>query len=144
MAAERDVGDELRDRMAGSAFYGWAGLDLVRAEPGEVELAFVAGPHHLNLQGLVHGGMLATLADTATGFAIRTMLDPGRRHATVQLDVRYLAPGGPGRIVARGRVVQLGSSLAYAEADVVDEAGTLLAKGQATHALGRSPDARDA
>jgi uncharacterized protein (TIGR00369 family) len=143
MADEWEALDDIRDRMASSEFYAWAGLELVRVAPGEVDLRFDAGPHHLNLQGLVHGGMIATLADTATGFAIRSRLEPGRRHATVQLDVRFLSPGAPGRIEARGRVVQLGKTLAYAEADVVDASGTLLARAQATHALGRAPTGGD-
>ena len=43
-------------------------MRLVDARDGEVEIALEAEPHHLNLQGLLHGGVLATLADTATGW----------------------------------------------------------------------------
>ena len=89
---------DLQDRLQGSEFYRWAGVELVDASPGLVEIAFVAGPHHLNLQGLVHGGILATLADTAMGLAVRTVLQPGRRHVTVQLGRRVpLAGHVPGR-----------------------------------------------
>jgi uncharacterized protein (TIGR00369 family) len=123
---------ELRDRMAQSAFYGWADIELVHAEPGRVDVALQAGPQHVNIQGLVHGGMLATLADTAMGLAMRTVLEPGRRHVTVQLGVEYLSAGTQGRIVATGRTLKVGRQLGFAEADVRDDGGTLLARAHAT------------
>jgi uncharacterized protein (TIGR00369 family) len=122
----------IRERLRGSEFYGWAGIELVDASPGVVEVAFQAGPEHVNLQGLVHGGMLATVADTAMGLAVRTILEPGRRHVTVQLGVEFLSPGRPGRIVARGRSVKIGSQLGFAEADVVDTRDRLLARAHST------------
>jgi uncharacterized protein (TIGR00369 family) len=131
----------LRDRLQGSEFYRWAGVELVDASSGAVEVAFEAGPHHLNLQGLVHGGILATLADTAMGLAVRTVLQPGRRHVTVQLGVQFLSPGRPGRIVAHGRSVKIGSQLGFAEADVTDTNGRLLAKAQSTLSVTTDKDA---
>jgi uncharacterized protein (TIGR00369 family) len=124
--------NDLRERLQGSDFYRWAGVELIDAAPGRVEIAFEAGPHHLNLQGLVHGGLLATLADTAMGLAVRTVLQPGRRHVTVQLGVEFLSPGRPGTIVAHGRSVKIGSQLGFAEADVTDPKGRLLAKAHST------------
>ena len=128
---------DLQDRLQGSEFYRWAGVELVDASPGSVEIAFVAGPHHLNLQGSVHGGILATLADTAMGLAVRTVLQPGRRHVTVQLGVEFLSPGRPGTIVARGRSIKIGSQLGFAEAEVMDPAGRLLAKAHSTLSVTR-------
>jgi uncharacterized protein (TIGR00369 family) len=124
--------EELRERLQASEFYRWAGIELVDAGSGEVTIAFEAGPQHVNLQGLVHGGMLATLADTAMGLAVRTVLDPGRRHVTVQLGIEFLSPGRPGRIVAHGRSVKIGRQLGFAEADVVDARGRLLARARST------------
>jgi uncharacterized protein (TIGR00369 family) len=123
---------DLRDRMAQSEFYRWADIDVVHAEAGRVDVAFEAGPHHVNIQGLVHGGMLVTLADTAMGLAVRTVLEPGRRHVTVQLGVEFLSAGRPGRIVATGRSLKIGRQLGFAESDVHDDTGTLLARAHAT------------
>jgi uncharacterized protein (TIGR00369 family) len=130
-----DIERELAERVRRSAFHAWAGLELVRAAPGEVEIALDATAHHLNLQGLLHGGMIATLADTATGLAVRSMVPEGRRHVTIQLDVHYLSPGRPGRVTAVGRTVRVGTQIAYAEADVTDERGRLLARAMATVAV---------
>jgi uncharacterized protein (TIGR00369 family) len=124
--------EALRERLRSTPFYRWSGIELVDAQPGQAEVAFEAGSEHVNLQGLVHGGMLATLADTAMGLAVRTVLEPGRRHVTVQLGVEFLSPGRRGRIVARGRTVKIGRQLGFAEADVVDAGGHLLARARAT------------
>ena len=122
----------LRERLRDSEFYRWAGVEVIDASPGVVEIAFEANPQHLNLQGLVHGGILATLADTAMGLAVRTLLEPGRRHVTVQLGIEFLSPGRPGRITARGRSVKIGTQLGFAEADVMNADGRLLARAHST------------
>jgi uncharacterized protein (TIGR00369 family) len=132
MDGQDELIEELRERLQASEFYRWAGIELVAAGSGQVEIAFEAGAQHVNLQGLVHGGMLATLADTAMGLAVRTVLDPGRRHVTVQLGIEFLSPGRPGRIVAHGRSVKIGRQLGFAEADVVDARGRLLALARST------------
>ena len=120
------------------AFYGWAGLELVSAEAGEVVVALDAKrPEQLNLAGVLHGGVIATLADTATGLAVRSMVPAGRRHVTIQLDVHYLAPGSPGRVTAHAKTVRVGSQIAYAEADVHDARGRLIARATSTIAITR-------
>ncbi len=123
---------ELRERLQGTPFYRWAGIELTDATPGHAEIAFEARPEHVNLQGLIHGGMLATLADTAMGLAVRTELGPGRRHVTVQLSMEFLSPGKAGRIVAHGRTLKIGRQLGFAEAEVVDARGTVLARAHST------------
>ncbi len=134
MAEDARVRD-LRERMASSPFYGWMGMSLVDASEGEVDLTLETDPHHLNLQGLVHGGVLASLADTAAGLAVRTKLEPGRRHVTVQLDVRYLSAGAQGVITATGRAVRVGRQIAFADAEIRDANGRLLATAHATLAI---------
>src|SRR2546426_12803138 len=100
---DRELGAALVARMAETPFYRWEGITLVSSREGEVELALQVEPHHLNLQGLMHGGMIATLADTAGGLAVRTALEPGRRHVTAQLSVDFFRPVRAGRILATGR-----------------------------------------
>ena len=130
-----DLETDLRERLARSAFHSWVGMELVRAVPGRVEIGLDAAAHHLNLQGLLHGGVIATLADTATGLAVRSMVPAGHLHVTVQLDVHYLRPGRRGRVTAVGTTVRVGSTIAYAEADVSDHGGRLLARATATVAV---------
>ncbi len=107
-------------------------MRLERVEPGRVDVALEVLPEHLNLVGVLHGGVIATLADTATGLAFRTSLRPGTSHLTNHLSVTFLAPGREGTVRARGRVVKAGSRFGYAEADVVDDRDRLLARAFAT------------
>ena len=83
-------------RLAASEFHTWAGMEVTEAAAGEVTVAMDVLDRHVNLQGLVHGGMLAILADTACGLSIRSAMEPGRLHVTTDLDIHYLAPAKPG------------------------------------------------
>jgi len=127
-----DALEDVRQRFARSQFHNWIGMRLERVEPGEVSVSIDLERRHLNLVGVAHGGLVATLADTATGLAYRTVLRPGTVHLTSHLSVTFLGPGHGGRITARGRVVKAGRRFGYAEADVVDERETLLARAAAT------------
>lgn len=135
-----DTAAALRQRLAGSPFHAWLGIEVVDAGKGWVRVALEARAEHINLQGLVHGGLLATLADTAMGLALRTALEPGRRHVTIAMDVRFLRPGKPGRVEATGTAVRVGRSVGHAEASLVDERGRELARAQGTYSVTPLPD----
>ena len=70
--------------------------------------------------GVVHGGVIASLIDTATAFAIISLLDPGERVTTVDLTISYLRPLRTGRITAVAKVVRAGRRLFVASAEVFD------------------------
>ncbi|HWL89973.1 MAG TPA: PaaI family thioesterase [Actinomycetota bacterium] len=130
MVEGKDLFRAIGERLAASPFHTWAGMELVEASLGEVTVAMDVRDRHVNLQGLVHGGMLAILADTACGLSIRSAMEPGRLHVTTDLDIHYLAPAGPGRLFGRGKAVKVGRTLAFAEASIEDDEGKLLARAQ--------------
>ena len=137
-AARAGIENEIRERVAASSFHASIGIIVEHVRDGSVDLRLEAGPDHANLQGTVHGGVLATLADTAAGLAVRSAIPPGSRHVSVNLDVQYLAPATMGPLLATGRVVRLGRRIAFAEADVSDAGGELLARAQVTVAVSRT------
>ena len=144
-AAHAGIEDEIRERVAASSFHAAIGIIVEHVRDGSVDLRLEAGPDHANLQGTVHGGVLATLADTAAGLAVRSAIPPGSRHVSVNLDVQYVAPAGMGTLLATGRVVRLGRRIAFAEGEVSDAAGGLLARAQVTVAVSLAdPGAGDA
>ena len=127
---------DVRERFERSEFHsGWLGLTLERVAEGEVDVSMQVQPYHLNPMGTLHGGMIATLADTATGLALRSTLEDGQTFTTTHLGVTFLAPAHDGRVTARGRVLKHGRRLGYAEADVVDADDRLLARAAATFAV---------
>ena len=99
------------------------------------------GDHHFNPQGIVHGGVIAAIADTSIGLALRSMLRPGYTHRTAQLNVHFLSKGAGTRIVGRGRSLHLGQRMGYGEAEVSDAEGRLLARASATFIVLPAPGA---
>lgn len=85
------------------------GVRSTDAVDGAARLEMDADERHLNPAGTVHGGVLATLLDTAMGQAVRSTRDDVP--ATSQLTVTFLRPGRPGRLVVTGRVGKQGQHL---------------------------------
>jgi uncharacterized protein (TIGR00369 family) len=124
--------EEIRQRVAGSPFHQWAGMSLLSVGHGRSEVAMELADHHFNPQGIVHGGVIAAMADTSIGLALRSMLRPGMTHRTAQLNVHFLAKGEGNRIIGRGRTLHLGQRMGYGEAEVTDAEGGLLARASGT------------
>ena len=121
--------EDLRRRIAASPFHAGFGISVEHAAAGDVRLGWEARADHRNLQGLVHGGALATLVD------IRTIVGPSRRHVTIDLGVHYLRPARPGRLEAAGAVVRVGSQVGFAEGSVTDATGRLLVRASGTDSV---------
>jgi uncharacterized protein (TIGR00369 family) len=96
------------------------------ADDGTSRLELDATEEHLNEAGTVHGGVLATLVDTAMGRAVRSLSGENDVPATSQLTVTYLRPGKPGLLEATGRVSKQGDHLTVCEADVEQDGRTLV------------------
>ena len=87
------------------------------------------GEHHYNPIGSVHGGVFATLLDSACGCAVHTMLPEGVGYTSLDLNVKFLAPlrVDTGTVSCVGTVTHLGGRTALAEARITDGTGRLLA-----------------
>ncbi|WNV74072.1 PaaI family thioesterase [Geodermatophilus sp. DSM 44513] len=110
------------------------GAQVEDADDGGARIAFEVGEEHLNPAGTLHGGVVATLVDTAMGQAIRTTTGDGEVPATSQLTVTYLRPGKPGPLAVTARLRTRGAHLTVCEADV-EQDGEALAHAVATFAL---------
>jgi uncharacterized protein (TIGR00369 family) len=140
MGTDADRLTQVREGFARSKFHRtFLGAHLERVARGEVDVSLQVETRHLNLAGTLHGGLIATLADTATGLALRTTLDAGTTSLTSSLSMTFLRPGHPGKVTAMGRVVKSGTRFGYAEADVVDGEGRLLARAAATFTVMPDP-----
>jgi len=88
---------------------------------------------HRQLLGVVHGGMLATLIDTVAFWAVYYDIeDPDAWLTSVDLKLNYLAPAVSGKLFAKGLQIKVGKTLCYAEAEVTNGEGELIAHGTAT------------
>lgn len=88
--------------------------------------------YHLQLYGIVHGGVLATLIDTATYWAVFMRQPENAGLVNVELKLNYLKSVVSGTLFAEGRCIRAGRSLSYAEASIRDEKGELVTHGTST------------
>lgn len=110
------------------------GMRLVEIAEGRAVFALEPAEYHYNPIGSVHGGIAATLLDSAMGCSVNTLLPTGVGYTTLELKVNYIRPLtlGVGEVRAEGTVIHLGGRIATAEGRVVDAAGKLYAHGTTT------------
>jgi uncharacterized protein (TIGR00369 family) len=128
-----------RERAQANLFWRYLGVQVDDAGEGWVRLRVPVGDGLRNAAGApVHGGVLSALVDMAVGGALGTTHDNaagGVGQATLDLNVSFLAAAGDGDIVAEGRLLRRGRSVAFGEARITDGAGKLVAVGRATYML---------
>jgi uncharacterized protein (TIGR00369 family) len=121
--------------LAGAPIAHLMGFEPVEAEEGRVVFACVPGQQHYNPIGSVHGGLAATLLDSAMGCAVHSTLPEGSGYTTLELKVNFTRPitVDTGRILCEGTVVHRGGRVATAEGRVwAERSGKLLAHGTTT------------
>ena len=124
----------MSEQTSPGGFAGRIGAQVEDADDGGARIVFEVRDEHLNPAGTLHGGVVATLVDTAMGQAVRTTTGDGEVPATSQLTVTYLRPGKPGTLAVTGRVRTRGEHLTVCEAEVEQE-GRAVAHALATFAL---------
>lgn len=107
-------------------------MKMAEFSPGRAALSFtVSDPHH-NPTGTLHGGVLCYVADTAMGFAWSSEIKAGETFTTIEMKINFFRPVWAGKLVADATVVRRGQTIGYAECDVRDEQGRLVAKSSST------------
>ncbi len=107
-------------------------MQLASIAYDHAQIVLDADTCHLQPYGIVHGGVLATLIDTATFWAAFLRVDETDGLVNIDLNLNYLEPVVTGRLVADGRCLRAGRSLSYAEARITDADGRLVAHGTST------------
>lgn len=113
---------------------------LVEVSEGHAVFTVKPDERHYNGLGIAHGGLAATLLDSALGCAINTMMPPGRIFTTLEMKLNYVRPmrRETGEVRCEASVVHVGGRVATAEGRIVDAGGKLYAHGTATCMLFRS------
>ena len=105
----------------------------VEAGDGKSVFEMVVDEKHLRTLGILHGGVTATLLDTAMGFAAVTVAPDDHYVVTVQLNINFIRPGWKSeRLLAAGEIRHSGQRTAVAQGDIHTAEGTLMASGTAT------------
>ena len=109
------------------------GLEFVSAERGAATFALDAREELTRMGGILHGGAVVSLMDTAAACAVHTLLEPSGRTVTVDLTVHFLNPAGSGRVEARATVLRRGRRVIILGVEARDDAGTLIATSTMTY-----------
>jgi uncharacterized protein (TIGR00369 family) len=110
------------------------GMSFDEVDEGRAVFSITPSTQHENPMGTMHGGMLATLLDSAMGCAVMSTLRPGATFTTLELKTNYVraATSRTGRLHAEGRVVHLGARVATTDARVTDDNDRLYAHATST------------
>lgn len=130
--AEKELTRRLRQSNAGRLF----GFELEAAEAGRAVLRMRVASKHKQVHGVVHGGVLAAMADTAGGLATYMVVPRGTRLATVEMKINFLEPVEQGTVLAEARVLRKGRNFAVVDCEIHDAAGRLAAKALMTFSIG--------
>ncbi|MEU1227889.1 PaaI family thioesterase [Streptomyces sp. NPDC005828] len=121
-------------RLPGPPIAALLGFTLAEVEPGRAVFAMEPGEEHYNPIGSVHGGVYATLLDSAAGCAVHSTLPRGMAYTSLDLSTRFLRPitMDTGKIRAVGTVLSQGRRTALAEAGLYDAEDRLLGHATST------------
>jgi len=131
-----------RSRVKLSKFSALMGFEVVKLSKGGAVLEVTTADHHRQIHNVMHGGVIAALADTAAAIAAYTVVPRGAELVTIELKINYLLPVSGGKLAADGRVLRAGRNFIVVECDVTREDGALAAKSLLTfgaapgHAMG--------
>jgi len=114
-------------------FARFLGIELVELERGKAVLCLSVRDDFMRNGGVWHGGVTASLIDTAAAFVIMTVLLPEQTTTTVDLTIHYLRPLIEGNATARARIVRSGRRIIVASVDVFDDAERMVATALTTY-----------
>jgi len=116
-----------------SPYFDLLSMKISDVGAGFSEMKVDLAQKHLQPFGFVHGGVFASIIDAAAFWSLFYEIeDQDTGVTTVDLKLNYLAPAVSGKLIARGRQIKLGRTLGYADAEVTDTGGRILAHGTST------------
>jgi uncharacterized protein (TIGR00369 family) len=134
-----DLLARVRERARTNLFWRHLGIEVDEAGSGWVRLRVPVRDELRNAAGApLHGGVYSALVDTAVGGALSTLHEAalgGVGQTTLDLNVTFLAGATGGDVLAEGRILKRGRSIAFGEARITDGSGRLLAVGRATYMI---------
>ncbi|MFB9329246.1 PaaI family thioesterase [Paenibacillus aurantiacus] len=123
--------DEAVLELASRTFWGYLGCELIRQDEREVVIGLDIREHHLNMIGILHGGVHTSLLDTAMGM-IAMSARPGEDVVTSSLNIHFTAPAKVGRVTAIASIAHMSGRMITAEGRLTGEDGKLLSLATAS------------
>jgi uncharacterized protein (TIGR00369 family) len=118
-----------------SPYFSLLTMEIKDLQWGTSLLEIQLAEKHLQPFGFVHGGAIASIMDAAAYWAVFPQVENGMGLTTVEIKVNFLAPAQKGKLVAKGRCIRLGKTLALGDTEIRNNEGGLIAHGTATMML---------
>ena len=129
------AGDPHEEGPTPGPFSALLGFRYISVDEVESVVEADPGPEHCNGGGFVHGGFLASILDTTTGWAVHARLPDGTAAPHVHLSIQYVRAALPGEtLICRARCVSVGGRIGSTEAEVTQR-GAVVARAVGTHAV---------
>lgn len=121
---------------AGIPYWKHLGIEMREMAPGHVRLSMRAEHQLTQLAGVLHGGAMASLMDSAMGAAVWSLNMPRARGVTAEMNINYILPVQPGEeVIAEARVINNGNTLSICTVEVRNGENRLVSYGTATFML---------
>src|SRR5262245_11733042 len=121
-----------QSRVRLSKFSALMGFEVVKLSNGGAVLTVTTEDRHRQIHNVMHGGVIAALADTAAAIAAYTVVPRGTEVVTIELKINYLLPVSGGKLTAEGKVLRAGRNFIVVECDISREDRALAAKALMT------------
>ena len=123
----------LREAITRVPYAQLLGINFEDATHGAATLSMSARPDLERFGGIMHGGALASLADSASAFAVLSTLEGGEQTVTVDLTLHYLRPATEGKLTAHARVLRAGRRVTTVSVEIFNESGALVVSALTTY-----------
>ena len=121
--ADPDFADRVHESFRRQGLMQTLGAKLTRVEPGEIEIQMPIGPAVSQQHGFAHAGAVASIADSACGYAAFSLMPEDSGVLAVEFKINLMAPAAGETLIARARVVRAGRTLSICQADVAAVSG---------------------
>jgi uncharacterized protein (TIGR00369 family) len=108
------------------------GMKTVPSPDGNIEVVMTITADLKQYYGNIHGGVIASLFDSAVAVAINQQLDAGEGASTMEIKLNYFRPVSDGKLWAKGKVIHKGRKIVVGQGEIKNDAGQLVAFGTAT------------
>jgi acyl-CoA thioesterase len=126
---------QVKDLVNRSPYYQLLGIEIVKMRKGVSTLRMRFRKELTHALGMMHGGAIASLADSAVAMALITLVDPSDRITTIEFKVNFVAPVEEGKLTAQAKILHRGGKTAVGDVEVLNEKGDLVAKVIATYSI---------
>jgi uncharacterized protein (TIGR00369 family) len=129
--------EQIRKVANNSPYYRLLGMEVMEIKEGEskIQMPFKQGLTHP--YRIVHGGAIASLADSSVAMALISLVEPKDRITTIEFKINFFAPVSKGDLEAHAKIIHKGSKTAVGDVEVKNEEGKLVAKVIATYSIKR-------